>query len=149
MDLQLPGNRRLGKRPREEGRDRTTNEVQKKIERYQRDMIAQARKLNSGQVDVGDLPVISGSVKGVAVGRSTGVRNLGAVTGAGVRVDGTWLPRSKPISPKLLPLGSPGPITPFELEELGEGGYLVARGTGGRSEREAVAGMIRSEGGRE
>jgi hypothetical protein len=31
---------------------------------------------------------------------------------------------STPISPRLLPAGSPGPITPFELEE--SAGYLVA-----------------------
>lgn len=30
----------------------------------------------------------------------------------------------KPTSPKLAPLGSPGPVTPLELE--GDGGYLVA-----------------------
>ena len=33
----------------------------------------------------------------------------------------------KPDSPKLQPLGSPGPITPFELEEE-SGGYMLARG---------------------
>ncbi|KAH8816790.1 hypothetical protein F5884DRAFT_234224 [Xylogone sp. PMI_703] len=32
----------------------------------------------------------------------------------------------KPVSPRLLPLGSPGPITPLELEESLHGGYLVA-----------------------
>jgi len=31
---------------------------------------------------------------------------------------------SRPISPRLAPIGSPGPVTPLELEE--EGGYLVA-----------------------
>ena len=55
----------------------------------------------------------------------------------------------KPASPKLLPLGSPGPITPFELEE--SGGYLVAghqRSSGGLlsgGDREAVERMIREE----
>lgn len=32
--------------------------------------------------------------------------------------------REKPASPRLEPLGSPGPVTPLELE--GPGGYLVA-----------------------
>jgi hypothetical protein len=31
-----------------------------------------------------------------------------------------------PISPRLLPCGSPGPITPLELEMDGEDGYMVA-----------------------
>lgn len=32
----------------------------------------------------------------------------------------------KPLSPKLLPLGSPGPVTPLMLEEEEAAGYLVA-----------------------
>jgi hypothetical protein len=58
--------------------------------------------------------------------------------------------RPKPESPKLLPLGSPGPITPFELEE--SAGYIIAgarSGGGGgvdqERERELVARMIREE----
>lgn len=35
-----------------------------------------------------------------------------------------------PASPRLHPLGSPGPITPFELEESLHAGYLVAGGLG-------------------
>ena len=31
---------------------------------------------------------------------------------------------ARPTSPRLIPLGSPGPVTPFELET--EGGYLIA-----------------------
>ena len=63
---------------------------------------------------------------------------------------------SKPISPRLLPLGSPGPITPFELEESSETGYVVAGamartnsliGGGLESERdrELVGRMIQAE----
>lgn len=33
---------------------------------------------------------------------------------------------SEPISPRLAPLGSPGPITPFELEDSAQAGYVVA-----------------------
>ncbi|RFU23660.1 hypothetical protein B7463_g12678, partial [Scytalidium lignicola] len=36
----------------------------------------------------------------------------------------------KPVSPRLLPLGSPGPITPLELEESLHAGYLVAGALG-------------------
>lgn len=55
--------------------------------------------------------------------------------------------RVKPDSPKLVPLGSPGPITPFELEE--SAGYLVAGarvgGLGVEKEREVVGRMIMDE----
>ena len=37
----------------------------------------------------------------------------------------------KPASPKLEPCGSPGPITPFELEE--SDGYMIAGGRAPRS----------------
>jgi hypothetical protein len=63
---------------------------------------------------------------------------------------------SKPISPRLLPLGSPGPITPFELEDNADAGYVVAGaraatnsliGTGLDQERDRdlVGRMIRAE----
>ncbi|KAI9835090.1 MAG: hypothetical protein M1819_002642 [Sarea resinae] len=56
----------------------------------------------------------------------------------------------KPTSPKLQPLGSPGPVTPLMLEE--GGGYMVA-GAGGRDvkqlqgagERDLVEHLIREE----
>lgn len=73
---------------------------------------------------------------------------------AGASVSGVMKAVVKnPVSPKLLPLGSPGPITPFELEE--SAGYLVAGSRGSRQEVEAeqardrhlelVDGMIRKE----
>lgn len=43
-----------------------------------------------------------------------------AALAAGISVPG----QDKPEGPKLAPLGSPGPVTPFELEE--SAGYLVA-----------------------
>jgi len=53
----------------------------------------------------------------------------------------------KPDSPRIMPLGSPGPITPFELEEAS--GYMVAGaragGGGDEKEREMVGRMIRDE----
>jgi hypothetical protein len=36
--------------------------------------------------------------------------------------------QSGPISPRLLPLGSPGPVTPLALEE-NQGGYLMVKRT--------------------
>ena len=65
----------------------------------------------------------------------------------------------EPISPQLLPLGSPGPITPFELEEAEQSDYVIAGGRG-RAEsligsglerergKETVGMMVRSEGNR-
>ncbi|KAG0645097.1 hypothetical protein D0Z07_9077 [Hyphodiscus hymeniophilus] len=65
---------------------------------------------------------------------------------------------SEPISPRLAPLGSPGPITPFELEESTQAGYMVAgasrsmtnegllgRGLERERDRELVGRMIRAE----
>lgn len=61
----------------------------------------------------------------------------------------------KPISPRLAPLGSPGPITPFELEDSAQAGYIVAgaraatetligRGLEGERDRELVGRMARA-----
>ncbi|KAK5683415.1 hypothetical protein LTS10_004947 [Elasticomyces elasticus] len=53
----------------------------------------------------------------------------------------------RPLSPRLAPAGSPGPVTPLELEA--QGGYLMAgpRSTGGKdqSEGQLVDRMIREE----
>jgi hypothetical protein len=53
----------------------------------------------------------------------------------------------KPVSPRLAPLGSPGPVTPLELE--GEEGYLLAgarsAGQEGASPDEIVERLIREE----
>jgi hypothetical protein len=51
-------------------------------------------------------------------------------------------PGARPISPRLLPLGSPGPVTPMELEE-GDG-YLGA-GTKTFSQSELMARMNRAQ----
>jgi len=51
-------------------------------------------------------------------------------------------PGAKPISPRLLPLGSPGPVTPMELEE--GAGYLGA-GAKALSQSELIARMNQAE----
>lgn len=59
--------------------------------------------------------------------------------------------KPKPQSPKLEPLGSPGPITPFELDlgsSDGLAGYVVAgarRAGRGLTDGDIVNGMIRAE----
>jgi hypothetical protein len=55
-------------------------------------------------------------------------------------------PGAKPISPKLLPLSSPGPVTPMELEE--SGGYLAAGAKSAAhrlSQQELIAKMNRAK----
>ncbi len=52
----------------------------------------------------------------------------------------------KPLSPRLLPLGSPGPVTPLLLEE--GAGYMVAGAVGrgvGLGEGELVESLVREE----
>lgn len=49
----------------------------------------------------------------------------------------------EPISPRLQPLGSPGPITPFELEEAD--GYIVAGSAAVRKENERQLKMMLSK----
>ena len=48
---------------------------------------------------------------------------------------------SKPDKPRLQPLGSPGPVTPMELE--GAEGYLGARGPAEEAQREEIARAMR------
>ncbi|PQE25162.1 hypothetical protein CJF31_00011825 [Rutstroemia sp. NJR-2017a BVV2] len=113
--LQLPPKSQRQK-PTNPHHQRRTSDIKRKLQKYQRDMIEQAR-LASGNSSPG-VPSASGT---------------------------------KPISPRLLPLGSPGPITPFELEE--SAGYLIAGQRGNRGnligdgarEQEAVERMIRAE----
>ncbi|CAG8975017.1 hypothetical protein HYALB_00012184 [Hymenoscyphus albidus] len=85
--LQIPAynNTNNKKRPSHE---RNNSDVKRKLQQYQRDMIAQARAASHAPPS-----------------------------------DITWtVPR--PVSPRLAPLGSPGPITPLELEN--NDGYLAA-----------------------
>ncbi|KAH6675005.1 hypothetical protein B0J14DRAFT_479328, partial [Halenospora varia] len=84
-NLQIP-TMTSSKSKKRQGHERDSSDVKRKLQQYQRDMIAQARVASSR-------------------GRSE-------------------LSMPEPISPRLLPMGSPGPITPFELEE--EQGYIVA-----------------------
>ncbi|TVY46936.1 hypothetical protein LCER1_G009256 [Lachnellula cervina] len=88
------------KRQKSSGHERNSSDVKRKLQQYQRDMIAQARHAKSR---------------------------------TGGKGPGFHIQLPKPISPKLMPAGSPGPITPFELEECDE--YLTSgtRDRGGSS----------------
>jgi len=79
------------------GHGRKSSEVQRKIQQYQKDMIAQAQL--AAKV----------SLKSSARGMSKGSAE-----------------KREPVSPRLLPAGSPGPITPLELEGDADEGYMVA-----------------------
>lgn len=70
------------------GHERKSSDMKRKLQQYQRDMIAQTR-------------TASAAASGVPMAYF-----------------------DEPIPPKLQPAGSPGPITPFELEE--SSGYIVA-----------------------
>ncbi|PMD33112.1 hypothetical protein L207DRAFT_175466 [Hyaloscypha variabilis F] len=98
--------------PARSGHERKSSDVTRKLQQYQRDMIAQAR-------------ISAQTSMNMSLSRS--------VAGAGQK--------KEPNSPRLLPCGSPGPITPLELEMDGEDGYLVAGarargGSGGGLEQE-------------
>jgi hypothetical protein len=92
-ELEIPS----GKGNKRPAYERRTSDVKRKLQQYQRDMIAQARL-------------------------------------AGLRGTSEDMASAKPSSPKLQPLGSPGPITPLELEE--SGGYMVAGMSGTDRERQ-------------
>ncbi|WYZ45492.1 hypothetical protein EsH8_VIII_000808 [Colletotrichum jinshuiense] len=92
---------------------RQDSEARHKLQQYQRDMIAQARLaasevLGSSPGQMSAVPSSAITLNGVPL---TDLHHIGT-TGA-----------HKPISPRLLPLGSPGPVTPMNLEGE-EGGYL-------------------------
>ncbi|KAH7176714.1 hypothetical protein EDB81DRAFT_49171 [Dactylonectria macrodidyma] len=87
------------------------SEIQRKLQQYQRDMVAQARMAAN--------EILSSSVNTDArlgTGRSFG----------SMRIQNTRFTAPaplKPRSPRLLPLGSPGPVTPMTLEST-SGCYL-------------------------
>lgn len=112
-------------------RARSDSDAKRRLQQYQRDMVAQAtqaaRQLASGQI---------------------ASANLAAKHGVPVQKFQTGVHR--PVSPRLQPLGSPGPVTPMELEgHGGDGGYLtrgrpVPSPDAGR-ESQAVARAMKAE----
>lgn len=73
--------------------------MRRKMQQYQRDMIAQAT---------------------MALGSSA--KSTTSLSLNGLPIKDTWITGSsphKPRSPRLDPLGSPGPVTPMELESAG------------------------------
>ncbi|TPX18038.1 uncharacterized protein E0L32_011904 [Thyridium curvatum] len=93
---------------------RTDSEAKRRLQQYQRDMIAQAT-LAARQV-------LGGTVK--QSGSRAGAPSTGGVSLHNIHLGASLM--HKPLSPKLMPLGSPGPVTPMDLE--GEGDSYLSRG---------------------
>ncbi|KAK8070821.1 hypothetical protein PG997_011024 [Apiospora hydei] len=104
------------------GHSRNESEAKRRLQQYQRDMIAQATlALNGGNVNAAALNAIS-------------LRNMGFTS------------VTKPNKPRLEPLGSPGPVTPMELESSDDG-YIGARvaSSGDSAHIEEIARAIRAD----
>ncbi|KAM7213170.1 hypothetical protein V8F06_011464, partial [Rhypophila decipiens] len=99
---------------REASHARTGSDVKLRLLQYQRDMIAQATVAASALLEKNGSNV---DPKALAAGSALKHINLG----------GTMPKTHKPLSPRLAPLGSPGPVTPMELEGPGGDGYLTAK----------------------
>ncbi|KAI1803689.1 hypothetical protein F4811DRAFT_323342 [Daldinia bambusicola] len=99
------------------GHSRNESDAKRRLQQYQRDMIAQATlALNGGNVNAAAL---------------SSLRTIGFTSMPG------------PGKPRLAPLGSPGPVTPMELENSQEG-YLAAGGAA-NIQVEEIARAIRAE----
>ncbi|KPM46337.1 hypothetical protein AK830_g238 [Neonectria ditissima] len=96
------------------------SEIKRKLQQYQRDMVAQASMAANE---------LLGSSVSSSVKRGTG-SSLGSIRIRDTRF--TAPAPLKPMSPKLLPLGSPGPVTPMTLESGGN--YLSMTRDGGRED---------------
>ncbi|KAK8067849.1 hypothetical protein PG996_006961 [Apiospora saccharicola] len=107
------------------GHSRNESEAKRRLQQYQRDMIAQATlALNGGNVNAAALNAIQ-------------LRNMGFTS---------VTKPNKPNKPRLEPLGSPGPVTPMELESADDG-YIGARvaSSGDSAQIEEIARAIRED----
>ncbi|OBR05905.1 hypothetical protein CH63R_10025 [Colletotrichum higginsianum IMI 349063] len=106
---------------------RQDSEARRKLQQYQRDMIAQAR-LAASEV-LGSSPNQVNAPSSTITLNGVPFTNLHHIGTTGVH---------KPISPRLLPLGSPGPVTPMDLESE-QSGYID------RGCNDEIARMLRAE----
>jgi hypothetical protein len=104
------------RQPPSPGHSRNESDAKRRLQQYQRDMIAQARMALNG-----------GSTYTLQSLRSMGFGSP-----------------SNPDKPKLEPLGSPGPVTPMELGGSNDG-YLAARGPADDAQAEEIARALRAE----
>jgi hypothetical protein len=120
-------------RPRlETAHSRTDSDAKRRLQQYQRDMIAQAT-LAASEV-LGRTSKHSGSIHAtmqpslVSISSTTTTPSLDGSLLKNVQLGGAVMRSRKPVSPRLAPLGSPGPVTPMDLE----GGGALADGYMGR-----------------
>ena len=123
--------------PSQPARSTRKDEPRTRLQQYQREMVMHASFAAS--------TLVRGKASVAASQQSStgSTSSLDLVALARVQ-----LGKHKPISPRLLPLGSPGPVTPMDLENNnGADGYLAARSLGPDSDREAdeVAKALRAE----
>ncbi|KAF4451768.1 hypothetical protein F53441_5302 [Fusarium austroafricanum] len=97
--------------PRSNSQSNPETELRRKLQQYQRDMIAQASMAAS--------EILSSSAK--SGDKSNGL----SLDSLPLRDSRFATPGShKPLSPRLLPMGSPGPVTPMDLESIGGSDYM-------------------------
>ncbi|KAJ2960474.1 hypothetical protein NQ176_g11050 [Zarea fungicola] len=87
------------------------DDARQRLQQYQRDMVAQASFALGGSFKPSMMPANAAALRNLAV--------------PDVRLGGPAAPQ-RPISPQLLPLGSPGPVTPMDLETQDE---YITKGT--------------------
>lgn len=113
-DLLVPQSRN------EAAHTRSNSDAKRRLQQYKRDMIAQATLAAN--------EILSGTE---TRGGGPGVPSLAGISQANAQLGQSIA--QKPVSPQLVPLGSPGPVTPMELEGTdgtggdgaGGGGYLT------------------------
>lgn len=88
---------------------RPGSDIKRRLQQYQRDMVAQAAMAANALI------ASSGSAKSAAAAASS-LGGGGGVPLPRAQIATNFLKTHKPLSPRLQPVGSPGPVTPMSLE---------------------------------
>jgi len=101
---------------------RTSSDVKRRLLQYQRDMVAQATVAASALLanNEASAPTLPG----------------GVTLPTNVQLGKSIIRTHKPVSPRLEPLGSPGPVTPMSLEA--EGYLLLGRSASSHAEQQTT-----------
>ncbi|KAK3364460.1 hypothetical protein B0T25DRAFT_442110 [Lasiosphaeria hispida] len=128
---------------REPCHTRSTSEVKRRLLQYQRDMVAQATVAASA---------LLANNTSLLNDPETGSKIIGGMSLPTIQLGGKLIKNHKPRSPKLAPMGSPGPVTPMSLEGGGDSYLTLGRPmTGPDAEHQVaeVARVVRAENGRQ
>ncbi|KAF4119918.1 hypothetical protein GMORB2_3606 [Geosmithia morbida] len=110
------------------------------LQQYQRDMMARASMAASGIAGSASPPSSAADSHPQLTASGSSTRSLVAMSAVDFRFGSPTSHR--PNSPRLHPLGSPGPVTPMELEADGSAttgnGYLDSRGNIGRTFQQSL-----------